>query len=559
MKRLLFSLAAGLILTAIFLGAPVRASDGQLPPTQPFTQGKALYDKVPLWQFTVDQATASPDSREAILHVNNLLVAKAWLLHTAIRTAEYAVSSTLLETVFSPAAGALRGISLSFQESPWLTAGLALTGLTALLLWLSAGRRTRAYRSLLAAVVILGLNAWLVSYAEAILKTGVTLPAEIAAVGMQPVARMSGILIPERPGPADLTPSQALVRAAGEGLWKRHVIDPWVFLEFGTEAYANRYTLDQIAGGQLLVLPPSQRLDRYYQHSFEDRRDIFRWWNEDYLVRRTVVAGGSLLLTAVTAVPLLLLAGSILLYQLLFIVGVTLAPFGLTLALIWPGAAERIARRIWLRALGAVVMPVVLGLVLSVLLLLVTLVAQMGGTWGWTLTGLFHALAGVAAWRYRNDWLRLLSPRRHTDSRQEARKWPRETLVVPAPVRSPSGQGDHRQSIVVREYQSAEVREKSPALKPEQPAQAIAGPREDREEHLPERSTSRPPYPTPFVRFSEQVRLVRQELEYTPRRAFEQEQLPPVRTAESVPPSQVPWFAGRHLASRSGVPKQGNE
>lgn len=352
------------------------------------------------------------------MRINVLLVAKAWILHTAIRTTEYAVSSPLLESALSPAWTAAGELTAVFQSPPWLTTGLALSGVLALVLGAFRRRRSRAYQVLLMSFGVVILNVLVVHQGEALVRGGLTLPPSITRVGMHSLASTVEILSSHNKRPEGIGQAEWLVRISGENLWQKHIIDPWVQLEFGSKQTAERFTQNGIPGGRFLSQPSSGRLELYYQSSPEQRKNWFQYWGDEYLVQRTVTAGGSFLLTSLTAVPLFLISSGILLYQALLLVSMILAPLFLVMALWFPLGAEWMLRRLWSRVLGAVLMPLILGFALAVMFLLVNVTTTVGQDLGWTFTGLSHGVIAFATWRYRKGWLQWL-------------KWPSSSPSAP--------------------------------------------------------------------------------------------------------------------------------
>ncbi len=421
-RRLRWSaLAAAAWLLVLLVGAiparaadPVRAADGDIPPPQPASgQAVALYDRIPLWNYTIDGDNSYQDApgKQTYVTVNALLTAKAWLVHTAIRTAEYAAGLHLMEPLAGPAAAVSQRLSAEFWTQPWVTGGLALSGLAALLAGAVYRRRSRAYSLLVGTVLVLVASTWLAGRLDAVLNSAVWSAAGATDVGLRAVADGAAALQPSGGQAATTGRPGWLIRAGGEALWETHVLQPWANLEFASMETARMYTAADMPGGTFLNLAPSARQALFFQLPVSQRQRDFTWWGADFTVRRLVLAAVGLLLAVLAAGPLLLLAGGLVLYQVFFVLLLMLAPVWLLLALWWPGAAGRLLRQLLWRGLGALVMQVVYGLLLAIVLLLLMVTADLAPHWGWVVTAILQATVSLAVYFYRQEWLYLFSGR----------------------------------------------------------------------------------------------------------------------------------------------------
>jgi hypothetical protein len=395
---------AALAFLGLFLLTPARtlAADPLIPgrPAGTATYGSTppLYEdeRYSPYSYTFEGLTQFRGGSPQPIYfwMNELLVAKAWLLKLALRTVEYALVQDFLTPQLNraaQAAGALGGL-LWQGSAPLVVGALSLTGLWAVWLYLR-GRASRLWGALGGSLLILLLTAALLSAG----KDG----AAVAGAASRDLARQAYGTIDA------LGRNQqgwGLTAGAGDALWRTLVYQPWVDGEFGSDAGAQLY--GQINAASFLT---KSAVDRHLICDDQIRMTAYcPWWSDEYLPQRMLMAGWTFLAGAVVSGALIALGGGMILAQVALLLLLALAPVWLLIALWWPAQGVRLLSAVWLRALGALLVQVVLAVTLGVLLLLALGVAA-AFTGSWMLASLvLTGLAGLA-FRYRTAWLEPLA------------------------------------------------------------------------------------------------------------------------------------------------------
>jgi hypothetical protein len=538
--------------------------NGELPPPSQTTEKPALYDRVSVWQYTIDgdNSYQQNGNKQSLLTMNSLLAGKAWLVHTAIRSAEYAVTLRFLEPLAQPVAGVTQKLAGLFWQGGWVTAGLAIVAFSALLSWVSR-RRARAYGLLACTVLILMSSTWLAERADVLIRDGFSSGAGVAEIGIGAVADALAASRATGSPAGGGGRAQQLVRAGGVALWQTLVLQPWINLEFGAEETAKFYSIEDIPGGSFLILSPGDRQQQYYQQTYQQRQERFSWWGEDYTVRRLVLSIVGFAAAVLAVVPLLLLSGGLLFYQLLFVLLLVLAPVWLLLALWWPNSAAWALRRLFLRGLGAVVLPVVLGLLLAVMMFLSVVVAELTTRWGWMFGTLVQATLGLVVYRYRYEWLELFASRHHRPRKEGETR----SDAWFSSVRSRWSMTMPERGVVWRQSEMALIQ--TPAADWSYPSESVLSPGQPpplfREHNLADPKTAweiidQPDEPdaSPLTDFQTNIQRVHAELTHSSRPDTQGTELRPGGTSLRNPKTgvQEPLFGRRVQSGDTGLPKR---
>lgn len=396
-----------LLLVLSFLGPlPARAADPLIPDrpaSAPAYAGtRPLYDddRFQPYRYTFDVAQQQ-DSTAALqisFWINTLMVAKAWLLKTTLRVAEYALKVDFLAPFLDQVTQVLtlQGETFWDGQSPWVAGALTLVGIWAMILYLG-GRVGRVWATLGGSVLILMLTTVVLTEGPAWIEDGSALSREVST------AVFSGI---EEIAPVT-NPTWGLIGHSGDALWRTLVYEPWLTGEFGDPRGEVLY--GQPINGSFLTKNFAQRQELCAPR-VTDIRPECPWWAHQYLPWRMVFAGWTFLATLLVSGSLLVLAGGIIGAQLALLLILTLCPVWMLVALWWPEQGRRILTWIGLRALGALVLQALLAITLGLLLLLNLTVT--GAFSGWMLRSIILAVLAVAAFRYRTAWLEPLAAAR---------------------------------------------------------------------------------------------------------------------------------------------------
>jgi hypothetical protein len=407
MRALRWVVLCALLFLLVVPARPALASDDFLPdPPEAMVDWtkKPLYDRYSVWNYTYGGVKTFPETIGRLYYLMNLMqVGKAWTVKLGIRSVEYALYFEAVTPVVS-AAG--RAMSAVMDRAGWLVrAGLAITGAVALWYWAVRGRRDKAFRVLAGGAVLLVGMYVIVAAAPSFLVAGAG-----AARGLG-VELVGGVAAVAAPSSGQGTPSERLVRAAGEGAWRALVFDPWVEGEFSAGAAEKAaYLDDDIQGGKWLAMTPTARENWYLSRmDFATRLSDFHQYEErlvqDYLPRRFMLTLVSLLLGVVWTVAMLLLAGGVLYYQFVLLAMLGLAPLWAVLGL-WHPSGLRVARGALVKAAGALISQVVLLAVLALALGLTGPLLSLGEPLGWLAQALLVTLFVAVLARYRFAWLR---------------------------------------------------------------------------------------------------------------------------------------------------------
>lgn len=403
MRRLL-----GLLILVLALVAPARpalalADDVYVPPRpagQTYLPGKTpLYDQYEIGAYVYDArrdgTTISYNETPVYMALNSVMITKAWLMKTAIRTVEYATAVdflTVLEENVGAVVEAINGL-LWADGRALVTGALSLVGLLALLAWLG-GRTTRAWGLLGGTVITLVVSVGLFSEdGLGLLKLAGGEAREVAASVYAAIDRVGTPAGEER-----------LAVTGGDAAWRAFVYQPWVTGQFSETTGINPLTYlakssrDRHAGTDFCM----QSVDNAMA------TDIWLkcpWYQNDHLPHRILLALGTFTGTLIYAGTLVALAGGMLVSQIWFLFLVALLPLWSLLALWWPGGGPLIARHVALRAVGALLNQTLLAAALGFLLMLTRTVPTVFSDRGWVLQALFMTLAAVAAFAFRFRWL----------------------------------------------------------------------------------------------------------------------------------------------------------
>ncbi|HLN61483.1 MAG TPA: hypothetical protein VK464_07975, partial [Symbiobacteriaceae bacterium] len=328
---------AAVLFLVLLLPAAVAVADDGLPPT-PLNLDPAkapIYEKYSLWSYTVDTPVSDGALRQLMHLLNGLNLTRAWVVKLAIRTAEYALTWRLPATFANLGAKVTEALRVLLWEgslTPLVTAAVAVSGLVLLLLWVR-GRGRTAWEHALRLFAVLVLGAMVTGAAGPALRTLSALTGEVSTALLTEPARVMA------PATAGTQPEQVrrwAVTAAGDAVWRSFVLSPWAVQEFGSLETAKRYSKDGIPGAAVLEMAPARRLDWYWTQTATVRERDLAWWSEEAMPRRLTLAGVSTLGALVCAAALFLLAGTVVVQQLLFVLLVMLAPLVFLVAL-WPG------------------------------------------------------------------------------------------------------------------------------------------------------------------------------------------------------------------------------
>ena len=395
--------ALPLLLLLALLAAPAAAiATGAEDVPAPLTPPPAgrLSERYPVWNYTLDGDYSYQDMAGRLLGtgLNALMLARAWLVYTALRGVEYALRADLVQ----PLAGAAADVQARLVEvlwhaddAVWVTGALVAAGGLGLLLWLF-GRRTRALRTLAGAGATLLVALWLLA----------ALPAALSAAqgfAHTLIQSITSPLVALLPGSG--AAHQRLLDGPGEALWRTLVFEPWVWGEFGGQAAAGNYPgADGLPGTRLLAMLPSERQTYYGQVPYQLRGTDYTWWTADYTGRRLLTAALLLLIAGAVVGVVLLLAGEVILWQFFLVLWLALSPVWLLAALWWPGGGLWLLRRWLLRGLAALLLPMVAAFTLAAYLVLALSLGRAFTGAGWLLTGSLQALLAIATFRMRRGW-----------------------------------------------------------------------------------------------------------------------------------------------------------
>jgi hypothetical protein len=371
---------------------PDRPAAAQRYGTQPPLYDDARFD---VWAYTFegDAQTNSIGYVTIYFWMNQLLVGKAWLLKTAIRTTEYAVAGNFFSPLADSAGTAMQRLGdflWSDGGAPLVVGALSFSGLWAILLYMR-GRISQVWAALGGTVLILMVTG-------ALLATGVSAATSATDLARQISVQAYRAVEAGSPGGAA---GGGLLARSGDAVWRAMVYEPWVTGEFGSAAGETQYgKLD--AGG---FLGKSAEARRQTCDNFNLKQTYCPWWQADFLPRRMLLATATGAATLVYAGSLLVLAGSIILAQLTVLLLLALAPAWLLVGIWWPGRGSRLLKQLCLRLLGALVGQMMLAAALAVLLYLTVTVSSAFPATGWMFRSLLLAgLAGLAL-KYRYAWL----------------------------------------------------------------------------------------------------------------------------------------------------------
>lgn len=412
MKAMRWVVLCALLFLLVVPARPALASDDFLPapPEAMVDWTKApLYDRYSVWNYTYGGVKTFPETIGRLYYLINLMqVGKAWTVKLGIRSVEYALYFDAVSPVVKAAGQSMTAIGglTTGARSGWLVrAGLAITGAVALWYWAVRGRRDKAFRVLAGGAVLLVGMYVIVAAAPSFL-----IASAGAARGLG-AEMVSGVAAVTAPAMGQGSSSERLVRAAGEGVWRALVFDPWVEGEFSAGAAEKpAYADEDVKGGKWLAMSPTARENWYLSRlDFATRLSDFHQYEErlvqDYLPRRFMLTLVSLLLGLVWAVAMLLLAGGVLYYQFVLLAMLGLAPLWAVLGL-WHPSGLRVARGALMKAAGALISQVVLLAVLALALGLTGPLLSLGEPLGWLAQALLVTLFVGVLSRYRFAWLR---------------------------------------------------------------------------------------------------------------------------------------------------------
>lgn len=409
------------LLLLLLLVTPALAAADPLVPGRPVGAGgyggdPPLYDdeRFPPYAYTFEGASQFNSIGHVPIYfwLNQILVTKAWLLKMALRLTEYALTFDFLAPFLERASRVMTGLGDLFWQgaNPVVLGALSLAGLWAVLLYLR-GRGRRVWAALGGTTLVLLLAAALLASGPGWSRTANDLSRELSRQVYRTVEGIAG---------------GNLVSRSGDALWRSLVYEPWLTGEFGSVSGEQRY--GQLNSESFLLKDTEARHlicgDRTRVQAY------CPWWHNDFLPQRMLIAGSTFLATLAVAGTLALLSGGIILAQLALLFLLALAPLWLLAALWWPERGMELLTRLWQKALGVLVLQVLLSLTLGLLLLfslgVVTLFA------GWMLEAVVLALLALAAFRFRTAWLEPLGAVRRWRSEQAS---PQRRGEEPRPTR----------------------------------------------------------------------------------------------------------------------------
>jgi hypothetical protein len=385
-----------LVTAMLIMMAPAAAlADDGLPPT-PLNidpANKPLYEQYSLWSYTVDTQVSDGAIRQLAHLLNGLNLTRAWLVKLAIRAAEYALTWRLPETFAELGAKVTEALRVLLWEgafSPLVTAALTASGLV--LLWLAGrGRARMAWEHLLRLTAVLLLGALVTGTAGPSLKSLSALTGEMSTALLTEPAR---VMAPAQAGTGAEQVRKWAVTATGEAAWRSFVLYPWAVQEFGGLEAAKRYSKNEIPGATLLEMAPARRLDWYWTQPMGVRERDLSWWTEEAIPKRMTLAGVTTVGATVFAAGTLLLAGSVIIQQLLFVLLVMASPVVFVLAL-WPGLGRHWLARWTSGLVRALIGQVLAASLLGLFMMLVLAVGGIEAETSWELSALLLvALAG---------------------------------------------------------------------------------------------------------------------------------------------------------------------
>lgn len=457
MRRVLLTL----LLLLVAVAAPLRAEPGL--PDRP--KGAATYSDTPLYDaakypytaYTWDgQEWNSVSYAATYTGMNAMLLAKAWTVKLAIRTAEWAVDPSLttgLLTQIAKPATAVGDALWSRPEAPLVAGGLVLAGGWALGLYL-LGRRQRAWS-------LIGGAAFTLLLAAAVLPVGERIATTLGGVSDGLATALLRTIDSDQRDP--------LLARAGDGAWRQLVYEPWLEGELSAGG-AERYRgTDGLPGGAFLAMDANGRRNACLFRPADGAGECATW-STDRLAQRLMSAVGTLLLSLLWTGGLLLLGGGILLTRLTLGALLLLAPVWLLVALWRPPLAMRLVQRLAELALGVVVKQLLLTAALALFLLLTQGLNTTLKDLSWPLPALLLALLGVGAVRYRYTWFQPLAagPVRTLVERtwlRRDRERPARSVVTPVPssVLAPLPASS---AVAVPEPVGPEAQLEAPSLRP---------------------------------------------------------------------------------------------
>lgn len=400
MRRLLALLPVLLMLLGA-LGGVARADELMLdrPDEADAYEAEPLYDDARFepWAYTFEgQQSNSAGYIPLYFWMNQILVAKAWMLKMALRVTEYALLGDFFEP-FSDRSEELLG-EWGYQlwevaETPLVMGALALAGLWALWLYLR-GRTGRVWG-------IVGSTVLVVMLTTVLLSTGVD--SALTGVGL---AR--GLAVQVYGWADDLVYSsasgQGLLQQSGDAAWRALVYEPWLTGELSPAGRTFYRSSDGLDGGAFLARTITQRHNECLFNTSQGNL-YCPWWAVEFLPRRMLLAIWTLLTTLFYAGALVALGGGIILAQLTLLLFIALSPVWLLLALWWPEGGIRLVGRWVVRALGALAGQALLAATLAALMMLTLGVESLFASTGWMIQSVLLAALAALAFRYRYGWL----------------------------------------------------------------------------------------------------------------------------------------------------------
>ncbi|HEY3369129.1 MAG TPA: hypothetical protein VGK74_29085 [Symbiobacteriaceae bacterium] len=434
MRRLI---AAVVLLGALLLPA-VALADPWVPDRPPgapaYAANKApLYDSqwIEPWAYTFegDGQYNSIGLVTVYFWMNELLVAKAWVLKSGLRLVEYALTSSFFDPLADKAAGALSAFGdtlWSADGAPLIAGALSLSALWAMLLYVR-GRVTRVWSTLGGTVLVL-------MAATVVLTAGADWAKPVVNLSRQMSTQVYGSI--DKAGKGKDTQWPLLARS-GDAAWRTLVYEPWVTGEFGSEAGEKRY--GTLEGEMFLIWTVEARQTVCLGMN---ERVYCPYWQNSFLPKRMLLAIWTALATALYAGALVVLASSVILAQLSLLFFLALAPVWLLVALWWPGRGMQLLNRFLTRVLGVLVSQVMLAATLGVLLFLSETLGDAFPKGGWMFRSILLAALGGLAVKYRYAWLMpftLVNEQREQGRllpwlRPRRGESPAEGTAVPAPT-----------------------------------------------------------------------------------------------------------------------------
>lgn len=424
-KRLLLALVL-----VVSLLLPLTALADPLVPDRP-ASAPAYRPMVPLWDdprfppwaYTLEGDGQSNSVGYVTLYfwMNQVMVGKAWLLKVALRTVEYALTSDFVLPFLEPAGEAttaLGSLLWEWQGGPLVVGALSLTGLWAILLYMR-GKASRAWAALGASLLVVMGTAMVLASGKEAARSATDVARQMS---LQVYAAVEGL------GQTSGAPGTMVARS-GDAAWRALIYEPWRTAEFGSAA--GEQTYGQTDNNGFLARTVSGRYT--ICSNYQQKLVSCPWWDEEFMPRRMTLALYTGLVTLVYAGALLVLAGSMILAQLVLLLLLVLAPVAMLVALWWPGRSVHLLSGYCMRLLGALVSQTLLAATLAVLLYLTGTVESVFPMSGWMFRSLLVAgLAGVAV-RYRYAWLKPLTffaPVEPREGESSMRAWVRSHLSV---------------------------------------------------------------------------------------------------------------------------------